>query len=120
VNVAPVASNLYRDRMNESLCATLLTVYPVILLTTVVETRAVRRKYRKTNWYTWPVGAGSMASLACMVQMAIGATTGGVTGGWAVFAWVGFGVGMASLTTVTLLLAKTYDYEDGRGTPVRR
>ena len=104
----------YGKGMTASVCAALTSVFPLILLTVILEGRGIGRA-RKTNLYTWPVAIGSMVSLAGLLLSLVGVQTDGLIDGWAVTAWAFVGIGLASLLAVTFLLALSYDEEDGRG-----
>lgn len=100
--------------MTSSASAALTAVFPLILLVLVFESRGIMTILRKTNWYTFAVGLGSMLSLAGLLLTVIGVQSDGLLGLAAICAWAVFGISLAALLIATILVALTYDAKDGR------
>jgi len=93
-------------------CATLVTVFPVLLLISLVEGRAVSPALRKGVFYILTVGVGSCIGLAGTTLTAYGLEHGLCD----VMGWIARGLFYAHLLCVlglVVLLFKTYDHEDG-------
>ena len=104
--------------MSEATCAVLTAVFPIVLIATLLEGRFVSAHLRKTNSYTWTVGFGSMLSLVGIVLSVVGVQLTGWQEGMAVFAWTIFVASLLCLFVIILLLALSFDSEDGRGTAI--
>ncbi len=106
--------------MNATTCAALTAVFPLILITVLIEGRSISSELRKSNWYTWPVGFGVVLSAAGMILTVIGVQADGLTGGADVLTWVVFAAAVLCLLCVALLLALSFDREDGRDMAIPR
>jgi hypothetical protein len=95
-------------------CAALVSAYPVIFLAIIIESRQLPGVVRRSGVYVVAVGAGSISGLIGFVVVTLGAATG-LHGGWEFLGWCAFGVTVAAMALVLLMLGYQEDRDQGRG-----
>lgn len=99
--------------MNAETCQVLATVFPLVMVTLVIERRSIRMKVRKTKWFR----NGSLLLLEVSIIglgfAVVGTQMNGLDGLIAAFAWLIALMSVAGLATLMLLaMASTEADED--------
>lgn len=91
--------------MTTDACTALSAVFGLLILTTLLEHDRVKKKHRKAWYGKTAIGGTPTVSLLGLVLVVLGVQHDGLSGGWAIFAWVLFGLSMLGLLGFILLVA---------------
>lgn len=99
--------------MSQDTCAVLTAVFPLVLITVVLEQRSLHLNIRRRAWFRlWRVLTTCWAIIG-LVASVIGVQLEGLSGVWALFNWLLAGLAGLGLTFVLLgALATTEEEED--------
>ena len=100
--------------MNADTCAVLANVFPLILITVVLEVRSVAFKLRSRKWFQQIAAIGMTLSLTGLVFSVIGVAVNGFSGLFAVWIWVVFAGATAALMMIAMGILMTGELEDER------
>lgn len=98
--------------MSQDTCAVLTAIFPLVLLTVVLERRAIHIKIRRRQWFRQAVLATISASAVGLLLTVIGVQTGGLISVLGLFAWIAFGVAVGGLVFSLLALMATVELEE--------
>jgi uncharacterized membrane protein len=98
--------------MNADTCAVLASVFPLILITTVLEARAVHFNLRSRRLFRWSTYAGMSTSLIGIGIAVIGVAVGGYDQQGSIMIWLLFGVAILALAISVVGIAATLENED--------
>lgn len=100
--------------MSKDTCAVLTAVFPIVLLTVVLERRAIHLNIRRQGWFRWTtqyIVGGCAVGLPLAV---IGVQTNGLSLIWGALAWVGGAVAVLGLPFTLLAALATAEAEEDR------
>lgn len=104
--------------MNAATCAALAAVYPVVLLTLVIDRARLLKKLRQAAWYRRVAEYATSASLVGLILSVVGIQLNGLDSGWAVAAWLVFAtVAFGLLLHVAGLLASLDVSDEAENAP---
>lgn len=104
--------------MSEATCAVLTAIFPLVLLTVVLERRAIHLKIRKKRWFRTMTQLTVTASLIGLVLTVIGVQLHGLDLPWSWFAWLAAAVAVFGLAFNLLGTAASDEArEDGEAAP---
>jgi len=99
--------------MSAETCQMLATVFPLVMVTLVIERRSIRMRVRKTKWFRNVCLIILEVSIIGLGFVIAGTQLGGLDGFVAAFAWLACVLSVAGLATVMLLsMASTEADED--------
>lgn len=102
--------------MNADTCQVLATVLPLVIVTLVIERRALRMKVRRQRWFRHGILVLLETSVIGLGFVVGGTQTGGLEGVWGIFSWILSATSLAGLAVITLLsMASTEVDEDEAG-----
>lgn len=101
--------------MTEATCAALAAVFPLVLITVVLEQRSVHVNIRNRRWFERTTVAVVGVSLGGLVYSIIGVQTGGYSPQAAWFLWLMFGVAVAGLAFLLTAALATSSIEAEAG-----
>lgn len=101
--------------MNSDTCAVLTAVFPLVLVTVVVERRTVHAKIGLQRWYRGVIQATVGAALVGLVLSVIGVQTGGLVDAYALFAWLAGAVAIAGLAFALIASIATHEVAEDAG-----
>ena len=104
------------ETMSADTCATLATIFPIVLLAAVVEARSVNRRIKAKKVFGRIVTAGVSVTLVGLIWTVIGIQTRGLTDGWGYTAWVTFAVAVAVLFMVAVMIVASDEADTERQT----
>jgi len=93
--------------VNAETCAVLASVFPLALITIVLESRSVHFNLRRRKFYREAILAGLSSSLVGLVAAVIGVAANGYERAPAIFVGVLFAISMVGLMFVTLGILAT-------------
>lgn len=103
-------------KMSAETCQALASVLPLVIVTLVIERRAMRIKIRRQRWFRYGILAVLEISAISLGFVIGGTQAGGLTGGWAVVSWLLAITSLGGLALITLLsVASTEVDEDEAG-----
>jgi hypothetical protein len=100
--------------MNANTCAVLASVFPLILITVVLEIRSVAFKLRSRKWFQQIAALGMAFSLTGLVLSVIGVAVDGFAGLLAVWIWAVFIAAMIALMMIVMGILVTSELDDER------
>jgi high-affinity Fe2+/Pb2+ permease len=103
--------------MNADTCAVLAGVFPLTLITVVLEIRAVSINLRTRKWFRNSVVVGMAFSLIGLVLAVVGVAIGGYS---ALFLWGAFGIAMIALALTVMGIVATSENEDDKKVAKRK
>jgi cytochrome bd-type quinol oxidase subunit 2 len=106
----------YAPVMSEATCAVLSAVYPLILITIVLEQRSVHLEIRRRTWFRRATLMVVVASLAGLALSVVGVQTGGLAPLFAAVNWVAGAVSLLGLGALLLAIIATLEDEEDRAT----
>lgn len=83
-------------------CAVLTAVFPLVLLAFLAERRSLRMKVRKNGFFRRAAEYTAIFAIAGLVFTVIGTQVNGLTGVFAVLAWVQFAATIAGLLCLAM------------------
>jgi hypothetical protein len=98
--------------MNSETCSVLASVFPLILITTVLESRAVHFNLRSRRLFRWGIYAGMSTSIVGLALSVIGVNRGGYSAIESLAVWPLFWTALAALALSILGIAATFENED--------
>jgi len=100
--------------MNAATCSALTAVFPLILITVVLERPRVSIKIRRKPWFRRLVLPTIATSLIGTGLSAVGVQVDGYAPFVAVFAWCTFAFALGGLGTIALMIVATDEVEEDR------
>jgi cell division protein FtsW (lipid II flippase) len=100
--------------MNAATCAVLAGVFPLILITVVLEIRSVHFKLRSRRWFQQIAAIGMTFCLTGLVLAVVGVAIDGFTGPASLWPWALFGGAMIALTITVMGILATGEIDDER------
>ena len=97
--------------MNSETCAVLASVFPLALITIVLESRQVHVNLRRRRFFREISLAGISTSLVGLVVSVIGVSLGGFSGYAAIIPWSLFAVAVLGMAMIALGITATQDNE---------
>jgi cytochrome bd-type quinol oxidase subunit 2 len=104
--------------MSEATCAVLSAVYPLILITIVLEQRSVHLEIRRRTWFRRATLMVVVASLAGLALSVVGVQTGGLAPLFAAANWVAGAVSLLGLGALLLAIIATLEDEEDRASRI--
>jgi hypothetical protein len=98
--------------MNADTCAVLASVFPLILITIVLERKGVHINLRSRTWFRNSVLLGMVFSLLGLLASVSGVELGGYNDGWAIFVWGLFVAALIALTLTAMGILATAENQD--------
>jgi cell division protein FtsW (lipid II flippase) len=106
--------------MNADTCAVLASVFPLTLLTVVLELRGVHFNLRSRKWFRRSVVIGMAFSLIGLVLAVVGVAIGGYSEPQSVFLWGSFGISIVAMAIIALGIVATAENENDKELAKRR
>ena len=106
--------------MNAATCAVLAGVFPLTLLTVVLEVRGVHFRLRSRRWFQRTIVLGMAFSLVGLVLAVIGVAIDGYSGPHSVWLWGMFGGSIIALATTVMGIVATAENEDEKKASKRK
>jgi high-affinity Fe2+/Pb2+ permease len=106
--------------MNADTCAVLAGVFPLTLITVVLEIRAVSINLRTRKWFRNSVVVGMAFSLIGLVLAVVGVAIGGYSAIQSLFLWGAFGIAMIALALTVMGIVATSENEDDKKVAKRK
>jgi len=100
--------------MSADTCAVLAGVFPLILITNVLESRSVHKRIRRRPFFRKSRVWGVSTSLTGLVFAVVGVNLGGYSGSASLPLWLLFGAAMVCMAMTVLGLLATSENEDDR------
>lgn len=98
--------------MSQDTCAVLTAIFPLVLLTVVLERRTIHIKIRRRQWFRRTVLATISASAIGLLLTVIGVQTDGLISILGLFAWIAFAVASGGLVFSLLASMATVELEE--------
>ena len=102
--------------MSKDTCAVLTAVFPIVLLTAVLERRAIHVNIRRQRWFRRATQAIVTACAVGLVLTVIGVEVGGLASLIGVVAWMTCGIAILGLPFTLLAALATAEAEEDRDT----
>jgi hypothetical protein len=106
-----------RMDMNPATCGVLATVFPIVMLTVVLERRTIALKLRRIRWFRsimlWSFSAAAIGLGITLAGVQVGGLGGnpvGVT--WATLAWVAAVISLGGLSAVLMASMASTEVEE--------
>jgi peptidoglycan biosynthesis protein MviN/MurJ (putative lipid II flippase) len=103
--------------MNPATCGVLATVFPIVMLTVVLERRTIALKLRRIRWFRsimlWSFSAAAIGlgiTLAGVQAGGLGGNPVGVT--WAVLGWIAAVISLGGLSAVLMASMASTEVEE--------
>lgn len=103
---------LHATVMSGDTCAVLTAVFPLVLLTVVLERRAIHVNIRRLPWFRWVTQAIVTASAIGLALTIVGVQLDGLGALIGVFAWVASAVATLGLPFTLLAALATAEEEE--------
>jgi hypothetical protein len=100
--------------MSKDTCAVLTAVFPIALLTVVLERRSIHLNIRRQGWFRWATQTIVSACAIGLVLTIIGVQTNGLSTLGGAVAWVACGVAVIGLPLTLLAALATAEAEEDR------
>lgn len=102
-------------RMSKDTCAVLTAVFPVVLLTAVVERRTIHINIRRQGWFRWATQAIVAACAVGLVLSVVGIQVDGLASWLGLAAWIACAAAIVGLPFTLLAALATAEAEEDLG-----
>lgn len=98
--------------MGERTCHALTSMFPLLLLTVLMERRVIQIAYRRTLLYRWSTIVGMCAALTGMITALVGLELQGLPTAVAVGVWVLLAVAIFALALSAVMIVLSFEAEE--------
>jgi hypothetical protein len=98
--------------MNSPTCSVLASIFPLILLTVVLESRNVNLGLRRLKIFRPLVFVAVGTSLIGVFLAVVGVSTNGLEVAWGALVWVAFSSDLLALALLVLMLVVTREFDE--------
>lgn len=102
--------------MSNDTCAVLTAVFPIVLLTAVLERRSIHVNIRRKGWFRWSTQAIVASSAIGLGLAIVGVQSDGLSSLFGVLAWLMCAIAIVGLPWTLIAALATAEAEEDRDT----